>query len=81
MTPVPRYRLGRDVITLESTSECAVLQGTRRLRPGFVVELLDTSASVGVSERRAMVESWVLVALGTNGPIYRGRCRWVDVDG
>lgn len=75
-----RVHLGRDVEVVGQQAETVELMGRVRLRPGALVELLAGSADSG-SARVARVESWVLVELGSDGPMFRGLCRWGGPDG
>ena len=81
VSTTPRYRLGRDLIPVDLAPESACLEGRLRLRPGCVVELADVPSAGGPRERYAVVESWSVARLGKNGPVYRGRCRWLESGG
>ena len=81
MSTAPRYRVGRDLIAITLTAEAAWLEGKQRLRPGRVVELANMPSTHGPQERHAMVESWAVASLGKNGPVYRGKCRWLESSG
>ncbi|MEO6223881.1 MAG: hypothetical protein ABIP90_11590 [Vicinamibacterales bacterium] len=81
MSTIPRYRVGRDLMPINLTAEDAWLEGRHRLRPGRVIELADVPSSHGPEQRHAMVESWAVASVGSNGPLYRGRCRWVEPSG
>ena len=81
MKTTPRYRVGRDLRPIDLTADAAWLEGRHRLRPGRVVELTDVPSAHGPHARHAMVESWNLASLGKNGPVYRGKCRWIDSSG
>jgi hypothetical protein len=81
MKTTPRYRVGRDLRAIDLTAEAAWLEGRHRLRPGRVVELTDVPLAHGPRERHVMVESWNVASLGKNGPVYRGKCRWLESSG
>ena len=80
MSTVPRYRVGRDLVAITLTAEEAWLEGKLRLRPGHVVALASVPLGHGPEDRHAMVESWAVASLGNNGPVYRGKCRWVEFE-
>ena len=77
----PRYRVGRDLTAITVTPEAAWLEGRHRLRPGRIVELANLPSAHGPQHRHAMVESWAVASLGKNGPVYRGKCRWLQSHG
>jgi len=81
MSHVRRYRIGRDLVTIELCADRALLEGAHRLRPGEIVALVDVPSLQGVEEREATVESWAVARLGNNGTVYRGVCRWVESHG
>lgn len=84
MDPVsspPRYRLGRDLTPLALTPDSACFEGRHRLRPGHVIEVANVPTERGPELRHALVESWAVAALGKNGPVYRGTCRWLAANG
>ena len=81
MSTTPRYRVGRDLMPVTVTAEGVWLEGTHRLRPGRVVELADVPSTRGLQQRHAMVESWAVASLGKNGPVYRGKCTWLEPGG
>ena len=81
MSTAPRYRVGRDLMAITVTAETAWLEGKHRLRPGRVVELTNVPSRLGPQDRHAMVESWAVARLGRNGPVYRGKCRWLESGG
>lgn len=76
-----RYRVGRDLIATSMTTDGVWLEGRLRLRPGCVVELTDLPSLSGPRERRAFVESWAVATLGKNGPVYCGKCTWLQPAG
>lgn len=81
MSSTPRYRLGRDLVAIELTPESVLLEGRSRLRPGRLVELVDVPSTHGSDQRRALVDSWSVARLGKEGPVYRGKCRWIESSG
>lgn len=81
MSTVPRYRVGRDLVAITLTAEEAWLEGRHRLRPGHIVALANVPSRQGPQDRHALVESWVVASLGNNGPVYRGKCRWLESSG
>jgi hypothetical protein len=70
-----RVRLGHDVLVRGETQDGLVLESTRRLRPGQLVEL--TRSALPARGRPAQVLTWRVVQLGTDGLMYRGHCQWV----
>jgi hypothetical protein len=66
-----RLRAGRDFVLLREDDSGVEIESEARLSPGRVIELLSPERT-----RRAVVWSWWLVAVGSDGPIYRGACRW-----
>ena len=77
----PRYRLGRDLTATALTSDGVWLEGRHRLRPGAVVLLAGVPSLSGPEERSALVESWAVAGLGKNGPVYCGKCAWLESSG
>ena len=72
----PRVIIGRDVDVIRDGPDQIELVGRVRLRPGFVVEIAPGPRRSGPTARSAMVRSWRIRVLGSNGPIYRGVCAW-----
>lgn len=70
-----RCVVGRDVHIVSEATDDVWLEGTVRLRPGMVVEVVRESA------RSATVLTWLVSRLGKEGPVYKGRCRWGDPAG
>jgi hypothetical protein len=68
--------VGRDVEVLDDGPEEVELVGKVRLRPGFVIEIVPRPRSARRLTGTALVLSWRVRVLGSNGPIYRGVCRW-----
>lgn len=81
MSTAPRYRVGRDLVTVTMTTEGVWLEGRQRLSPGRVIELVNVEVAHGPQDRHAMVESWAVASLGKNGTVYRGKCRWLESSG
>jgi hypothetical protein len=79
MTSV-RVRLDRDVSVVGETNDGLVLQGSRRLRPGQVVELIEPSAGHGPG-RPAQILTWRVSQVGSAGLVFRGHCRWLGSAG
>ncbi|MCC7007293.1 MAG: hypothetical protein IT184_00600 [Acidobacteria bacterium] len=71
-----RVRIGSDVKTLGEWPGGIELEGRLRLRPGREVDVVDTGPDAPASPRRAVVWSWTVVAVGRNGPLFRGICHW-----
>ena len=72
----PRVVIGRDVDVIRDGPDEIELIGRVRLRPGFVVDITPGAKRPRPSAGPAMVQSWRIRVLGSNGPIYRGVCRW-----
>jgi hypothetical protein len=72
-----RLKLGVDVTVLEIHSNGLELASRHRLQPGRVVTLERRTAASGGEPRHAIVWTWWLVRMGTEGVEYRGICRWV----
>ena len=73
-----RVVLHRDARVVQETPEGVRLESAARLRPGHRVELVDEEGSAGTAGvRNALVCSWAIQRLGSNGPVYGGFCRWV----
>ena len=73
-----RIVLERDVCVVRDTSEGAELRGPARLSPGAPITLVGLRGTDGArTDRAAVMHSWRLHAMGSNGPIYRGLCRWI----
>lgn len=77
-----RVFIGRDVDVTRETHRGVELTGRLRLRPGFIVDLVPVRPCREPSAvRRALVESWKIRSLGSDGPVYRGFCRWLGGGG
>ena len=72
----PRVIIGRDVDVIREGPDEIELVGRVRLRPGFVVDITPGARRASPTRGPAMVRSWCIRVLGSNGPIYRGVCRW-----
>jgi len=72
----PRIQVGRDVRSLGVRSGAIELEGYTRLRPGRPVEVILGTPADPDTPRRAIVWSWTVVAVGRNGPLFRGVCHW-----
>jgi hypothetical protein len=70
-------RLADEATVLHEDETGIELASTIRLSPGRWVELRDD----GTASRKALVWSWRIVGVGSNGPQYRGWCRWDGADG
>ncbi|HEX5070624.1 MAG TPA: hypothetical protein VFV78_10475 [Vicinamibacterales bacterium] len=74
--------LGRDADVIGETPAGIELVSRIRLRPGFMVHV--TSAAGWTprhTSRPALVISWWIRAVGSDGTTYRGYCRWADPAG
>lgn len=77
MTTGGRIWVGRDAEIVRERADGLELESLARLRPGHGVELvLQKPNGSGPAVRRAVVWSWTLVSVGSDGPIYRGVCLW-----
>jgi hypothetical protein len=74
-----RVSLGRDAYLVAQGPDGLEIEGTARLRPGYVVEI--AGFGDGTAGRRAVVWTWSLRRWGNGGPLYRGFCRWVEASG
>jgi len=73
-----RVFVGRDVEILREWPEGVDLAGRIRLRPGYVIDLLDPKIG---ARRRALVWLWKVGTLGNEGPVYCGTCHWMRGQG
>ncbi len=71
-----RVEIGREVQAVVEDAGGVELRGRVRLHPGRPVEVITRSLDKAPVVRRAVVQSWRIVELGSGGPIYRGACRW-----
>ena len=76
---VQRLCLGRTVRVVTEDAGGMVLDADARLCPGREVDVVFTTMAEvpGRPPRRALVWSWRLVGVGSDGPRYHGYCRWV----
>lgn len=51
------------------------VEGALRLRPGSVIDVIDVHDG---RARAATVMTWAVTRLGSEGTVYRGRCRWLE---
>jgi hypothetical protein len=72
----PRVWIGRDVRVVSESPEVIELEGRMRLRPGRDVDVARTGADPSAA-RSATVFTWRIVRVGTDGPVFRGLCRWL----
>jgi len=70
-----RLQLGRDARVLRESDEEVELESRERLAPGRTVIMFRSSNDAG---RVAVVVGWRLVDVGSQGPVYRGCCRWTS---
>jgi hypothetical protein len=72
-----RIVVGREVRVTHEGADEVHLEGAARLCPGQRIELIFGSGTpTSSSHRTACVVCWEIFELGTNGPKYRGICRW-----
>lgn len=70
-----RCVVGRDVYVVELRPDEVELESRLRLRPGAVIDVCDQVV------RAAVVMTWAVSRLGSDGTVYRGRCRWIGPGG
>lgn len=70
-----RCVVGRDVQVVDVRAEEVEIESMLRLCPGAVIDVHDGHT------RMATVLSWAVTRLGSEGTVYRGRCRWLDSPG
>ena len=69
--------LGRDAEVIRETTGGIEVVSRLRLRPGFMVHVVSPAATTrGAACRPALVVSWWIRAVGSDGTTYRGFCRW-----
>jgi len=71
-----RVCIGRDVSAVSEHADGIELEGQTRLRPGDEILIVRPSSGDAPLVRTAMVWSWYVRRLGSDGPTYRGICRW-----
>lgn len=64
-------RIGVDAVVVRTLADGLEIESRTRLAPGRPVDI-----AVAGQSRRAMVSSWCLVSMGSDGAWYRGRCLW-----
>jgi hypothetical protein len=70
-----RCVVGRDVRVVDVRPGEVEIESALRLRPGAVIDVHDEGV------RPAVVVSWAVTRLGSDGTVYRGRCRWLEPPG
>lgn len=70
-----RYVVGRDLRVISTAGDQVVLEGAVRLHPGTAIDLLDADV------RTMEVVTWEVARLGSDGPVFRGRCRGAEPRG
>ena len=76
-----RLVLGESARVVAEDEEGIRLEGPLRLRPGRDVDVIRTAGrGAGMPPRRALVWSWRLIGVGSQGPVYRGDCRWTQME-
>jgi hypothetical protein len=69
--------LGLNTEVLRETQSGIEVLSRVRLRPGFMVHVLPPpGVPAQTSSRPALVVSWWIRAMGSDGPTYRGFCKW-----
>jgi len=76
-----RVLVGRDVRVVVETPDTVELESRVRLRPGQPVAIATAADNWPAAGRPAVVLSWRLTGLGTNGPLFRGICQWMSDKG
>ena len=71
-----RIEIGREVLAVSEAEGGIELKGRVRLLPGRPVEVVTRAQDKSPVIRRAVVDSWRIVELGSAGPLYLGTCRW-----
>jgi hypothetical protein len=69
-----RVWVDRGVTLVASLPEGVELEGALRLRPGREIDLVLSADPP--ETRQAVVWTWCLVRVGSEGPVFRGVCRW-----
>jgi hypothetical protein len=72
---VRRLRVNQQLRITAETADGMRFESPVRLRPGQVIELV-WPGGTPERTRRACVESWSVAGLGSDGPMYGGRCCW-----
>ncbi len=71
-----RVRVGRDVRLVARHVDGVELEGRPRLRPGQPIDVVGVDDPCSLRARRANVWTWLVVDVGSGGPVFRGFCRW-----
>ena len=67
--------VGRDVRRVGESRDGIELEGRSRLRPGSEIDLVLPDPHGASRVVTVRVWSWTIVAVGSNGPVFRGVCR------
>lgn len=70
-----RCVVGRDIRVIDMRPGEVEIESTLRLRPGSVIDVHDGGT------RTATVVTWAVTRLGSEGTVYRGKCRWLEPAG
>lgn len=70
-----RCVVGRDIQVVGVRAGEVDIESFLRLRPGSVIDVHDGWT------RPATVVTWAVSSLGSDGTVYRGRCRWLEPAG
>lgn len=68
--------LGRDAHVLRETMGGIEVVSRVRLRPGFMVQVVLPPGTAASTARPALVISWWIRAVGSDGTTYQGFCQW-----
>lgn len=71
-----RVCIGRDVHLVARHVDGVEIEGPARLRPGQLVDVVGADENDRAAAQRASVWTWLVVRLGSTGPMFRGFCRW-----
>jgi hypothetical protein len=71
-----RVWVGVDVELRSESHDGVHLQGRTRLAPGRVIEIAHWQPPSPAVIRRALVRTWLVQQLGSEGPVYHGFCAW-----
>jgi hypothetical protein len=73
-----RVWLDRDLVVISERQTGLELVGPVRLRPGAPVEVMSRIHASGPPTKRvAVVWTWQLTGMGSEGPRYRGCLNWI----
>ena len=71
-----RVILGKDARAIRESGDRIWLEGSVRLSPGQRVALVERVTFGGErQQRQAVVVSWAIASLSSQGPLFRGVCR------